>query len=77
MNERIHIGELIREKLNENGQSVSWLAHKVHCDSSNFCKILKKSHINTDLLLLISIAMNHNFFDHYSNLLYKQKNKRV
>jgi hypothetical protein len=73
MKEKIHIGKLIRERLNENGQSASWLARKVHCDCSNFNKILRKDHIDTQLLLHISEVMNINFFDYYSDWLFNQK----
>ena len=69
MKEKIHIGELIQEKLDENGQSVTWLAKKVYCDPSNFTKSLNKSYIDTDLLLLISKAMRIDFFKYYSDLL--------
>ena len=69
MKEKIHIGELIRKKLEENGQSASWLAEKVHCDRSNFNKLLQKDHIDTELLELISQVMNFNFFMYYSDLL--------
>ena len=73
MKEKIHIGELIREKLNENGQSASWLARKVHCDRSNFNKKLQQDHIDTGLLLHISEIMNVNFFNYYSDCLLNQK----
>ena len=73
MNKKIHIGNLIREKLNENGQSASWLARKVHCDRSNFNKILQKDHIDTKLLLHISEVMNINFFNYYSDYFFNRK----
>ena len=69
MKEKIHIGELIKEKLEENGQSITWLAKKVYCDPSNFSKSLNKSYIDTDLLLLISKTMRIDFFKYYSDLL--------
>ena len=73
MDGKIHIGKLIRERLSENGQSASWLARKVHCDCSNFNKILHKDHIDTKLLLHISEVMNINFFNYYSDHLLNQK----
>lgn len=65
----IHIGQIIRDKLNENGQSASWLARKVHCDRSSLNKLLKKDHIDTKLLLRISEILNFNFFSYYSESL--------
>ena len=73
MTEKMHIGKLIRDKLNENGQSASWLARKVHCDRSNFNKILKKNHMDTPLLLRISEVMDFDFFRYYSHLINSQE----
>ncbi len=72
MSEDIHIGKLIREKLDKNGQSASWLAKKVHCDRSSFNKLLKKDHIDTKLLLHISKVLNFDFFSYYSDSLYNK-----
>lgn len=69
MSKELHIGKLIRDKLNENGQSASWLAKKVHCDCSNFNKLLKKDHIDTKLLLRISEVLHFDFFNCYSESL--------
>ena len=73
MKDEIHIGKLIRNKLDENGQSASWLARKVHCDRSNFNKMLKKDHIDTKLLLAISEALNVDFFSYYSCFFHNRK----
>jgi hypothetical protein len=32
MKEQIHIGGLIKAKMEEDGRSASWLAEKLHCD---------------------------------------------
>ena len=72
MKEKIHIGKLIRDKLNENGQSASWLARKVHCDRCNFNRMLQKEHIDTKLLFHISEVMNINFFKYYSDYFLNQ-----
>ena len=58
----IHIGALILGKLKENGQAVSWLAEKVNSDRSNFYRILKRKHIDSQLLMDISRALNYDFF---------------
>jgi len=62
----IDIGALILQKLKENGQAVSWLAKKVNSDRSNFYRILKRNHIDTQLLMDISSALNFDFFACYS-----------
>lgn len=77
MDNKIHIGNLIRKELEEKERSVSWLAQKVHCDRSNLCKLLKKDYIDTNLLLRISIVLNFDFFACYTQHLYKQESIRV
>ncbi|MDR3094381.1 MAG: XRE family transcriptional regulator [Bacteroidales bacterium] len=57
-----NIGELICQRLKDEGRTKKWLADQVNCDPSNFCKTLKNKHIDTDLLLSISFALNYNFF---------------
>jgi hypothetical protein len=69
MTHLIHIGDVIRGKLAERGQSITWLALQVHHDRSSLCKLLKKPSIDTKLLLDISKVMKIDFFSCYSNLL--------
>jgi hypothetical protein len=69
MYEEVHIGKLIRQKLDEKDRSIAWLARKVNCDSSNFCKMLTRSHINTQLLFHICIVLDEDFFAYYSEAL--------
>ena len=61
-NDEIHIGSLIKNKLNEDGRKVEWLAQKIHCKRDNIYKIFLKASIDTTLLLYISIALKTNFF---------------
>lgn len=72
MIERIHIGNLIRDKLKEDGRSAVWLAEKINCNDSNISKILKKPSINVELLLHISLALKKNFFLYYSDIYYEK-----
>jgi len=62
MRDNIDIGALILRKLKENGQAVSWLAEKVNSDRSNFYRILKRKHIDSQLLMDISRTLNLDFF---------------
>ncbi len=50
--------------MKEEGRTKKWLADKVSCDPSCFCKTLKKDHIDTNLLMKISLALQHNFFNY-------------
>jgi plasmid maintenance system antidote protein VapI len=66
MEQEVHIGELIREKLKENRRSAAWLAQQLHCDRTNIYKLYRKNTIDASQLLLVSIAMNFDFFGYYS-----------
>ena len=72
MNPSIHIGEEIRQQLKAQERSIAWLAGKVNHDSSNLCKLLKCSHIPTELLYHISVALSKDFFAQYSQQLSKE-----
>ena len=65
MKEKIHIGELIRKKLEEEERKITWFARKLHFHPTYIYLIFKKEHIDTKLLLKISIVLNYNFFLHY------------
>lgn len=56
----IHIGYLIQQELQRQEHTVSWLARKLSCDRSNVYRIFQKD--NIDCVLLLSKALNYNFF---------------
>lgn len=58
----IHIGRIIHQKLREQGRTAAWLAKQIPCTRNNIFKIMRKSHISTDLLLRISKILDYNFF---------------
>ena len=63
---KIDVGHLIEKKLQERERSTSWLAGKVAHSRSSLYKILKQTEMSTDLLMRISIALDYDFFHHYS-----------
>lgn len=65
----IHIGKLIKQKLEEAGKNEGWLAEQLECPSSEVIKILENRSIETDHLLRISSVLGYNFFQDYSHLL--------
>jgi len=71
MHENFEIGTLILQKLKENGQAVSWLAKKIRSDRSNFYRILKQNHLDTQMLWDISVALKFDFFACYSEQIHK------
>lgn len=60
------IGELIKEELEKQERSVSWLARKLSCDRSNIYRLFQKESIDTTLLLRISVILKRNFFNELS-----------
>lgn len=62
----VHIGKKIKEILESQERTPAWLAKKINCERTNVYYIFKQSSINTDLLLKISVALHHNFFNYYT-----------
>ena len=60
------IGELIQQELRRQERTVSWFARKLNCNRSNVYDIFRRSTIDTELLLRISIVLNNNFFELYN-----------
>lgn len=62
------IGSLIREELERQERSVSWLARKLSCDRSNIYRLFQKESIDTALLVRISRLLKRDFFSDLSDL---------
>lgn len=62
----IHIGSIIKEKFDKHGASVSWFARQLCCDRTNIYSIFKRESIDTALLVKISVILEYDFFQHYS-----------
>lgn len=76
--DEFHIGSLIFNKLKERRISVSSLAQQIHCERANVYKIFNRVSIDSAQLLKISLALNTNFFTHYSETYKaKKKNKKI
>lgn len=65
----MHVGELIRQQLAEQGRTVVWFAKKLSYSRTNVYKIFEKSSIDTELLLRISNILGYDFFTAYSDFL--------
>jgi transcriptional regulator with XRE-family HTH domain len=64
--ERIHIGNIIKEKASERGLTNAKLAKLIGLQRQNIQKtIFDKHSIDTDLLILISEILNFNLFQYY------------
>ena len=56
------IGSLIKQELEKQERSISWLARKLSCDRSKVYRLLQKHSIDTCDLARISILLSHDFF---------------
>lgn len=63
----IHIGTIIRAQLTKKNLSVLWLASQLGIKRPNCYRILRAGSLQTDLLLRISLVLNHDFFSYFSN----------
>ena len=61
------MGLAVRQKLDEQGTTIAWLARQVGCDPGNLHKHLQKEYIYPELLEKISIAQKFDFFIYHSN----------
>ena len=73
MNETLHIGKLIQQKMDEDGRKVTWLAKKIPCHRNNIYQIYQQEHIHPALLSRISTILKFNFFSYY----YDDINERI
>lgn len=62
----VHIGQLIRQELKEQGRSVTWLAKNLNCSRSNVYIIFDKPTLDTSVLMQISKLLDVDFFRYYS-----------
>ncbi|MBQ7774226.1 MAG: helix-turn-helix transcriptional regulator [Bacteroidales bacterium] len=62
----MHIGQLIKETLNEQGKTVVWFASELSCHRTNVYKIFSKRSIDTHELERICKILNTDFFALYS-----------
>lgn len=65
--EELHIGNLIKEVLQRQGRSITWLGKQLGCSRQNIYKILSRPWIYTDMLLKISDLLDYDFFKSFSD----------
>lgn len=56
------IGRLIKVRLEKQGLSVKDFAQLIPCTRESAYRILRKSYLDSNLLLRISIVLKHDFF---------------
>ena len=61
-NQTIHLGNMIKRELKAQGRSVAWLARTIHKERSSIYKLFERNSLDVELLIRISIVMDHDFF---------------
>lgn len=61
------IGKLIKEELERQERSVTWLANKLSCHRTNIYDIFARDNIDMTLLVRISYVLNRNFVKNISD----------
>ena len=62
----MHIGALIEKEFRKQERTVTWFANKLNCNRQNVYDIFRRSNIDAELLLRISIILHFNFFTYYN-----------
>ena len=62
----IHIGKLIKNRLQETGMTKSEFARRINKTSQNVYDIFERTTIDTGLLINISTILEYNFFERYT-----------
>lgn len=58
----INVGQLIKEELEHQERTVTWLARKLNCTRATVYRIFEKNSLDTALLSTISKILNRDFF---------------
>ncbi|MDR3236547.1 MAG: helix-turn-helix domain-containing protein [Prevotellaceae bacterium] len=62
----VHIGEAIKQKMQERSMSAAALAAAVHCSRTNIYALFKRKSIDTELLCRISKVLDYDFLSYYT-----------
>ena len=63
----MHIGQIIKQELEEQGRTVVWFAKKMSYTRSNAYKIFNRATIDTEVLLRISQLLGVDFYQYYTD----------
>ncbi|MCQ2974169.1 MAG: XRE family transcriptional regulator [Bacteroidales bacterium] len=58
----MEMGQIIKTRLENQGQSVTWFCKKINCSRSKCYDLFKSNSIDTILLKEICEVLNYNFF---------------
>lgn len=71
------VERVFRELERENPKcTVTWFAGQLNCDRRNVYDIFKRATIDTQLLIQISLILNHNFYDDIAEAVETERKRR-
>ena len=65
----IHIGHHIKEVFDRQGRRATWFASELNCNRANVYNIFNRENIDVEMLIKISLVLQHNFFQDIANLI--------
>lgn len=77
----LHVGQMVERvfrdlELERPKCTVTWFAGQLNCDRRNVYDIFKRSTLDTQLLVQISLVLDHNFYDDIAREIEKELQKR-
>ena len=67
----MHIGQKIKEVLEQRHRPVTWLAREINCERTNVYNIFSRKDISTGLLQKIGVILEYDFFKDLSEEYFK------
>lgn len=65
----IHVGAIIKDKLDLERRTIRWFSEQMNCDRSNMYKLLSRAHLDSNFILRASKVLEYNFFQDISDKL--------
>ncbi|MCM1319639.1 MAG: hypothetical protein NC217_04590 [Muribaculaceae bacterium] len=77
----VHMGEMVKDVFEHVRQmhakkTVVWLANQLHCDRRNIYEIFSRPTIDSQLLMNISLVLEHNFFEDIARIIKEEQERR-
>jgi hypothetical protein len=69
----MHIGQKIKEIMEQRNRSVIWVAEQISCERTNVYNIFARADVSTNLLRKLCVVLDHDFFLDLSKDTYKKK----
>lgn len=69
----IHVGNLVKEELRRQERTVAWFARRIATVRPNVYDIFRRENIDVQLLVRISIVLNHDFLKDISEHVFGTK----